>query len=104
MTFWPEFVAHDLEHVVWKYPLPLPSPEDSVIEFAGGSIVRVDFDPAGQLCAWVLVHNRNETVRRRVVVRGTGHPLPGGVFSYLNTFQRGSFVFHAFVGWEASDD
>ena len=93
----PEFTATEGSHVVWKYPIT--DALDETIEFAAGSIVRVDFDPQGALCAWVLVDDKTETVRRRIVVRGTGDPLPAGTFAYLNTLTRGPFVFHAFVGW-----
>ena len=81
--------------VVWKYPVGA----ETTLRFAAGSIIRVDFDPAGNLCAWVLVFNRDREITRRVLVRGTGDDLPDGDWVYLNTFTRGAFVFHAFVGW-----
>lgn len=84
--------------VVWKYPLNLDPSGEAVLEFARGSILRVDMQD-GQVVAWVAVINQHATLRRRVVIRGTGDPLPdGGQLAYLNTFFSGPFVFHAFAG------
>lgn len=82
--------------VVWKYPVV---GTETTLRFGAGSILRVDFDPNGDLCAWVLVSSRDREITRRVLVRGTGEGLPDGDWVYLNTFTRGAFVFHAFVGW-----
>ena len=91
-----EFTATG-QHRVWKYKLPGTMTE---VTFSPGRLLRIDFDPRGELCAWVLVHDTDgEPVTRRVLVRGTGDPLPEGTWAYLNTFMRGEFVFHAFVGW-----
>lgn len=82
--------------VVWKYPLPEP---ETVLTFASGSILRVDVQESG-LQAWVAVTDPDGTCTRRVVVVGTGEPLPEGPqLDYLNTFTSGPFVFHAFVGY-----
>lgn len=82
--------------VVWKYPLVGTV---TTLQFAAGRILRVDFDPNGDPCAWVLVFSRDREITRKVLVCGTGEDLPEGDWVYLNTFTRGAFVFHAFVGW-----
>ena len=87
------------QHVVWKYPL---SGDLTELFFAPGSIVHVGVDPRGAHCAWVLISDPDgQPVTRRVLIRGTGDPLPEGTWAYLNTFTHGPYIFHAFVGWPA---
>lgn len=59
-----------------------------------GAPLHVNFDPKGELVAWVLM---DDSPTHRVVVRGTGHDLPDGEWRYLNTFMSEPFVFHAFA-------
>ena len=84
--------------VVWKYALDLDDSAETILTFAIGSIVHVDVQ-GGEFVAWVAVIDQSATIERRVVIRGTGDPLPGGGrLAYLNTCFAGPFVFHAFVG------
>ena len=84
--------------VVWKYALDLDDAAETVLTFAKGTILHVD-EQHGQFVAWVAVIDKTATIARRVVIRGTGDPLPGGGLTYLNTCFSGPFVFHAFVGY-----
>ena len=84
--------------VVWKYILDLDDSSETVLTFNEGSILHVDVQN-GEFCAWVAVTNQRAHIERRVVIRGTGDPLPEGrQLTYLNTMFSGPFVFHAFVG------
>ena len=82
--------------VVYKYPFVEGGNFVSEIEVPGHPLY-VDFDPAGELCAWSLVEPDQKEPKFRVVVAGTGNPLPEGEWKHLNSFISKPFVFHAFV-------
>lgn len=97
------FVADGDSAVVWKYPLDLTSrnglPDGAAVIRTCGRVVHVALDPKLQWCAWVLIEDPDRPVHDEVVlVRGTGHPLPDGVWAYLNTVHAGAFMWHGFVG------
>lgn len=65
--------------------------------------------PAGGVCLtaqiqnedpylWALVDPEAPTIKRRIHIYGTGHPVEGHIHRYISTFQMrdGGLVFHVF--------
>lgn len=81
---------------VWKFPLE-PVDRQNVPMPARAEILTVG--PQGDAwCLWALVDDQAETEIRIICIHGTGHDAepPGGALKYINTFQHGALVFHAF--------
>ena len=82
---------------IWKFVLPVTDEQD--LEFPKGALfLHVGQQAAnGTVVIWMLVDPDNERVRRRVSIRGTGHPITerGGVF--LGTVITNPFVWHVFM-------
>lgn len=55
----------------------------------------------GQLVLWGIVDPKGYVGNHRVLIVGTGNPLPDmiieGMSKYLSTVQDGAFVWHVFV-------
>lgn len=97
-----EFGVHaDGEAVVYKYPLSFDDTGSAQVSIPG-SIKHVGRDPRGDWCVWAVVWpGKFDPAVRRVIMRGTGDPLPVGTWGYLATAHEGPFVFHFFVGGAA---
>lgn len=80
---------------IYKYPL-LILDEQEVEMPMGAGLMTVQMQN-GQPCLWALVDTRNTVEKRKVLIRGTGHPADN-VGRYISTFQMkgGALVFHAF--------
>jgi hypothetical protein len=82
--------------VVWKYNLvagainTLALPANSQI-----LCVKIQKD---DFCMWVLTDGKSQTINRRFIVVGTGHPFDAPIKEYLGTTLSPdhTFVFHAF--------
>jgi hypothetical protein len=80
---------------IYKYPL-LILDEQEVEMPMGAGLMTVQMQN-GQPCLWALVDTENTLEKRKVLIRGTGHPAVD-VGRYISTFQMkgGELVFHAF--------
>lgn len=90
------------DFTVYKYQLAVTD-EQQVKMPVGAKILCVQRQGAF-FCIWATVNQTNETTRRRIFVRGTGHPLSGSEGAYIGTFQidDGRLVFHVFDGGEVT--
>lgn len=52
----------------------------------------------GVLCLWALVDPDNEKQKRRIIIIGTGHPIPTLNLKYIGTAQQlnGFLMWHVF--------
>lgn len=88
---------------IWKFPFHVA--DESVIMMPrGAQLLGVDRDPAGgdlgQLAVWAIVDPGREEVERRILVRGTGHPLAGASpLRYVGSVAQ-ELVWHVFDGGE----
>lgn len=82
---------------IYKYPLLIVD-EQEVEMPMGSGIMSVQMQN-GQPCLWALVDTDNTPEKRKIFIRGTGHPADG-MGRYISTFQMkgGELVFHAFEG------
>jgi hypothetical protein len=80
---------------IYKYPLLILDEQELEMPMGAG-LMTVQMQ-RGQPCLWVLVDTRNTMEKRKVLIRGTGHPATD-VGRYIATFQMkgGELVFHAF--------
>jgi hypothetical protein len=80
---------------IYKYPLLILNEQE--IEMPMGAGLMAVQMQQGQPCLWALVDTLNTPEKRKVLIRGTGHPAEG-VGRYISTFQMkgGELVFHAF--------
>jgi len=84
-----------MTQTIYKYPL-LILDEQEIEMPMGAGLMSVQMQN-GQPCLWALVDPMNTSERRKVLIRGTGHPADG-LGRYISTFQMkgGELVFHAF--------
>ena len=80
---------------IYKYPLLILDQQD--VEMPMGAALMTVQMQNGQPCLWALVDTKNTREKRKVLIRGTGHPA-SDLGRYISTFQmKGSeLVFHAF--------
>jgi hypothetical protein len=84
---------------IYKYPLLILDEQEIEVP-QGASFLTVQMQH-GQPCLWALVDNERPMSKRKVLIRGTGHPCDDiRDYSYLSTFQMkgGELIFHAFEG------
>jgi hypothetical protein len=92
---------------IWKYPLQVTD-EQAVHMPEDADILCVQMQ-GGQLTMWAAVHPGNRLVPRRVVIFGTGHPIPDDALDglgYVGTVQMGggSLVWHVFADVDDQND
>ncbi|HZZ77118.1 MAG TPA: hypothetical protein VFE62_01285 [Gemmataceae bacterium] len=80
---------------IFKYPL-LILDEQEVEMPMDAALLTVQIQ-GGQPFLWARVDTENSLEKRKVLIRGTGHPAEGAG-RYISTFQMkgGELVFHAF--------
>lgn len=71
-----------MDCVIWKYPL---ASHDSVLSMPKGAMPLCTEVQFGKPCVWALVEPAAPKADCRVVVIGTGHPLPAGEWQYVGT-------------------
>ena len=83
---------------IWKWPLVIAD-EQYVQVPSGGKFLAVQTQ-YGLPQLWALVDDAEPTVRYRINVHGTGHPVSARAEDYVGTFQlsNGDLVFHVFAG------
>jgi len=87
---------------VWKYTLPVDDdqwiemPADAEILFVASQRNEISF-----LSLWAKVDPSRPMVNRRILIRGTGHPLEVDV-AYIGSVivADGDIVWHVFDGYE----
>lgn len=77
---------------IWKYPIA------ETIEMPIGSrIIKVDYDPMGELCLWAIVDpKKDEIIERQFKIMGTGFPYNEKEWMYIDTVFENPFVWHIF--------
>lgn len=87
--------------IIYKYTLPEPLPfaaHSVELELPTGAWV-MNFDAQdGEIRMWAMVDPEAETETRRFLVQGTGRDIEYDVddLLYMDTVQRGTFVWHVF--------
>ena len=79
---------------IWKYPFEITDLFDLLLPL-GARVLSVGMQ-GEQPCLWAMVEPSNTPEARSFAVVGTGHPLPSGTATYLDTFQQPPFVWHLF--------
>lgn len=81
---------------IYKYPLRIVD-EQTVRMPIGAELLSVQMQN-GLPCLWATVDPDLGERSRRILIRGTGHPLTGQEGRHISTFQMqgGALVFHAF--------
>lgn len=83
---------------VWKFTLAIedeqhvPMPQDSQLLHVA--------DQYGHLALWALVEPYEPSVKRRILIRGTGHAIYGHPHVGTVVTAGGSLVWHVFDGGE----
>jgi len=78
---------------IHKYPLAIV--DEQIITTQRSKWLHVGLDPQGTPCIWAEVDTRNESVRRSILIIGTGNPIPYGA-KHIGSFVQGSFVWHVY--------
>lgn len=84
-------------YAVWKFPLKVTDVQEIEIPYAAELLdAQIQKD---QLCLWALCNVNNDSVKRKIFIKGTGHKIDfSEVGKYVATFQMhdGNLVFHVF--------
>lgn len=75
---------------VWKIPFP---PGGGSLQVHADSVLHVNLDAQKNLALWFFAGKKPT----QVIIRTTGEELPGGDWTYMNTFFRNGIEFHAFA-------
>lgn len=82
---------------IWKYQVTID--DEIVVKMPSGAKILHVALQYGQPCIWALVDPDAPMADRKVIVRGTGHPITGEV-DHLGTIHLmaadGELVFHFF--------
>lgn len=89
------------DHAVWKTHL-LVVDEQFVGLPPGSELLKVDIQ-GGDPCLWFLASTTLASVKRKILIRGTGHQMSGAEKKYVGTFTTigGALVWHVFDGGES---
>lgn len=84
---------------IWKYKLKITD-RQSIDMPKGAKVLDVQMQ-GDTCCLWALCDEEKESIDTetiRIVIYGTGNPIPDEPGEYISTFQvhGGKFVFHAF--------
>lgn len=79
---------------IWKWPLQMTALQDIHLPIGAKYLdVQIQFD---QPQLWCLCDANAALEPRRLMIHGTGNPMPDDPGKYLATFQTGAFVWHLF--------
>lgn len=86
--------------VVWKYATDVEM-LSSVLEFdmpSGARVIHVGSQHGNDVTLWALVDPKNDTIKKRYCVAGTGTPIDGKATHHLGSVlvYDGRLVFHVF--------
>lgn len=81
---------------IFKYPIDIA--DEQFLELPQDARILSVQVQDGIICIWAMVRPDNPTIRRRILVVGTGNPLPDEIWAahYLGTVQVGRGVWHVF--------
>ncbi len=80
---------------IYKYPLILDDAQTVDLPLEA-HVLTVQLQD-GVPCLWALLDSEADTIPRRFVIYGTGHPMTeGAVRVYVGTFQLDWLVWHVF--------
>ena len=81
---------------IWKFPLRVD--DEQMISMPDGAALLYVQTQGEVPCLWAVVDSEAPRVDRRILMRGTGHPLQGNEGRSLGGFQLwgGKLVYHAF--------
>lgn len=78
---------------VWKWRLRID--DTQVLNMPKGAKVLWVAMQDGRACLWAEVDEYAPVEKRRIEIRGTGHPLPAPI-DYLGSVIQGPFVWHIY--------
>ena len=81
---------------IWKYPLKVV--DEQTLDVPEGAEVMTVQVQNGTPCLWARVDPAAPKIPRKIITRGTGHPVPETIWRYIGTYQikDGALVFHVF--------
>jgi len=80
-------------HQVWKFEIPT---DESPLEMPYcAQVLSVAFQ-SGKLMMWALVDIERNLIKRKFIVRGTGHNVRIDPLYFVGTAFTGELVFHVF--------
>ena len=81
---------------IYKYDLTLSGEQEiEMSEDAQILSVQTQYE---KICIWVLFDTKQKMVKRKFIVKGTGHPIDEKNMKYIGTTQmmKGNLVWHVF--------
>ena len=89
-----------------KYPIKLIDEQEIKIKYwSGPKIIYVGLDEQGTLCILNLEGSEDPMVTVKIIMIGTGSPLPrhesedyGWGYDHIGSFTKDSFMWHVFIG------
>jgi hypothetical protein len=82
---------------IYKYPLEIT--DSQLIEMPmNAEILHAGIDPQGTACVWAALETRNEYEQVKLLIVGTGNPIPETARKHLGSFVQPPFVWHVFLG------
>lgn len=83
-----------MEQKIYKYPIQLT--DQQIIHLPlYAKIISAQLQN-GVICLWAILDPEAVDLTRRIVIAGTGHPMPDLPLRFIDTVQDGSFVWHVF--------
>lgn len=79
---------------IYKYKVEIQGDTTSIFMPVTAGVIKVGFDPSGDLCMWAMVDPYEATVRRLFEVKGTGEDLNSE--TWLGTAIGSTYVWHVF--------
>lgn len=81
---------------IYKYPIEIA--DTQYVEMPLGAQILSAQMQGGQLCLWAKVEpDEKKMLKRKILVFGTGHPMPMAHGAFVDTVQMGSLVWHVFA-------
>lgn len=81
---------------IHKFALDLK--DEQIVEMPAAAQLLTVQEQGGKLQLWAQVDTTWPAKPRRILIVGTGHPMPAAVGPYVATVQTGAYVWHVFDG------
>jgi hypothetical protein len=79
---------------IWKWPLKMAAEQDLQLP-KGAKYLDVQLQ-GGEPQLWCMCDTNAPLESRRLMIHGTGNPMPDDPGEYVATFQTGALVWHLF--------
>lgn len=80
---------------IHKYPIAITDSQE--IQMPGGAyVIHAGLDPKDIPCVWAIVETDQPIEAKKILVVGTGHPLPFW-HGHVGSFVDESYVWHVFA-------